>query len=409
MDNPAPPSVNTTSFPPTNNVNPVLPNIDEGGVPIIPTEPSEIISKPPFKGGMGWKRTVATVFGLLLLVGGIGAGVILVKNNQDIRNRAATCNPVPAGCTCSGSGDGNVCKGDWFNASCTGGCTITCQGTKNCPDENTPKPSGTPAGPACHKKPNGNDNCCPGDEACQEDSSGNNTGYNCTCVRAGGVYDWRCTDYNTDKCASSGPPPAPSYKCDAGVTNVNISGNCLVVISGGAVYMARYSCLEGTNMTGGCSDNAENFTTTKLCADSPSSNWCGTVQVDYGQHPNGCSVSRKFPCSSSSPTSHPSSSPTPSPTPPICLNVKAYNSAWVELSTAELTNLKPGDEIYFAVTAANGNTGSIDKAKFTINGTVGSEVTDKHGSSFYVDFTVPAGILNFSVSAQLHSTVFGWF
>ena len=338
---------------------------------------------------MGWKRIVATVMGLVLLVGGIGAGLVLVRQPQIFQPKAA--------CSCYPSDEGH-CKGEWFNVD---GCT--CMGTKNCPDENTPKPKDTPA-PNCKST----DKCCPPDEKCQENANGKNTGYNCTCVAvAGNTYDWRCTDYNTDKCDNGGgPPPAGSFKCDDGVTKVKVSGNCLSVVSGGPVSMTRYSCPEGTNMSNGCSENPESSTTTELCADAPSSNWCGTVQIDYGQHPSGCSVSRKFPCSSSSPTTKPGSTSTP----PLCEAVKAYtDTTWVELSTAELKALKPGAKIHFAVGFTNGNSGTIDKAKFTINGVEGSEVTTKHGSLFYVDFTVPTGTLNFSVSAKLHSTVFNWF
>jgi hypothetical protein len=391
MDNnsapPEPPVINNTPFPP----------IDEGGAPILGTSPSEIISKPP-SSGMGWKRTVATVLGLVLLIGATGATALVIKNmnnNQDIRNRAA-------GCACSPD-DESVCIGDWFHPSCNP--SFTCAGTKKCADENTPTPKATSA-PKCKST----DKCCPPDEKCQEDASGNNTGYNCTCVAvAGNTYDWRCTDFNTDKCDNGGsPPPAGSFKCDSNApTGMTASGNCITYSQ--AVPMTRYTCPEGTDMTNGCSENPETSTTKQLCADRPSSNWCGTVQVDYGQHPAGCSISRKFTCASSSPTTKPTSTPPSSATPPMCQSVKAYDSSWTQLTAAQLSQLKSGNQIHFAVDFNNGNSGNIDKAQFTINGVAGAEVTTKHGSLFYVDYTIPAGTLNFSVSAKLHSTVFGWF
>jgi len=65
--------------------------------------PSDDINLPPvvmgttpkkkFAGG----RVIATILGLLLLVGGLGAGTYLVKQNQDIREKAAIRECFPAG------------------------------------------------------------------------------------------------------------------------------------------------------------------------------------------------------------------------------------------------------------------------------------------------------------------------
>lgn len=118
------------------------------------------------------------------------------------------------------------------------------------------------------------------------------------------------------------------------------------------------------------------------------------------------------------PTANPSPtlSPTPTltPTPPAigaaCLDVKAYDTGWNQLSSGDLASLKPGDIIRFAVGGTT-TSGGFDKARFTINGTLRTEVTaQKPGSDeFYDEYTVPAGITNFTVNAEIHHTSLDWF
>jgi len=83
--NPAPP-LTPPPFIPTVEETPPMPSANVA--PIITSPPP----KPRTKGG----KVFAAVLGLLLLVGGVGAGVILIKNNQDIRNRAAESNTATA-------------------------------------------------------------------------------------------------------------------------------------------------------------------------------------------------------------------------------------------------------------------------------------------------------------------------
>lgn len=103
------------------------------------------------------------------------------------------------------------------------------------------------------------------------------------------------------------------------------------------------------------------------------------------------------------------------PTPPTqvtasCGSIKAYDTNWNLLSSSDLTNLKAGDVIRVAV-AGTATSGVFDKARFTINGTLQPEVTQKKPSSqeFYDEYTIPAGTLNFTVTAQVHHSSLGWF
>ena len=109
--------------------------------------------------------------------------------------------------------------------------------------------------------------------------------------------------------------------------------------------------------------------------------------------------------------------PTPSPTPTLppqvtaqCNNVIAYDLNWSLLSTNDLASLKTGDKVRFAV-SGTATTGSFDKARFTVNGTQRPEVTTKKPGSdeFYDEYTVPTGITTFTVSAQIHHSTLEWF
>lgn len=116
------------------------------------------------------------------------------------------------------------------------------------------------------------------------------------------------------------------------------------------------------------------------------------------------------------PTSTPTTTPTISPTetPPDstyqCVSIKVYDMSWNLLSSQDLQELKPGDKIRFGAVFATD--GTVDKARFTINGTLRPEVTTlKPGTSneIYDEYTIPEGITTFKVTSQIHSTEIGWF
>lgn len=94
-----------------------------------------------------------------------------------------------------------------------------------------------------------------------------------------------------------------------------------------------------------------------------------------------------------------------------CVDIKAYDENWTLLSAAELTTLKAGSVVRFAVTGST-STGAFSKARFKINGELGAEVTTKRPTSedFYTEFTVPKGTTTFTIFAELfHSQFNKWF
>ncbi|OGM33567.1 hypothetical protein A2962_00725 [Candidatus Woesebacteria bacterium RIFCSPLOWO2_01_FULL_39_61] len=116
----------------------------------------------------------------------------------------------------------------------------------------------------------------------------------------------------------------------------------------------------------------------------------------------------------SQPTKPPGGTPSPQPTTPPqitakCENVKAYDLEWNLLSSEDLTKLKAGNKVRFAV-SGTASAGTFDKARFTINGTLRGEVTTKKPGSdeFYDEYTVPQGVTNFTVKGEVHHSELGW-
>lgn len=95
-----------------------------------------------FGGGKG--KMVATILGILILVGGVGAGVFLTKQSQDIREKADTnliCGSDSTG-GCSGKLPGAVCdKGICTDTGETGGDILICK----CVEQSIATPTPAPA------------------------------------------------------------------------------------------------------------------------------------------------------------------------------------------------------------------------------------------------------------------------
>ncbi len=117
------------------------------------------------------------------------------------------------------------------------------------------------------------------------------------------------------------------------------------------------------------------------------------------------------PTATATPTATPTMSPTPTATPIIaaCSTVKAYNTDWDLLSGAQLSTLHAGDIVRFTVSGIPAD--QIDKARFTINGVLKPETINKKPGTneYYYEYTIPAGVYSFTVTAQIHHLTLGWF
>lgn len=130
--------------------------------PPVPTATTDVVANPtmnaPLKSQVdqiiapshvpqkyGGKKVIATIFGVLLLIVGVGAGVYLVQQQQEFRERAQVgewCNPDPPGtdygspCSPNGAID---CGADGKETVCQNG---TWHATGNCCGSPPPPPGG---------------------------------------------------------------------------------------------------------------------------------------------------------------------------------------------------------------------------------------------------------------------------
>lgn len=93
-----------------------------------------------------------------------------------------------------------------------------------------------------------------------------------------------------------------------------------------------------------------------------------------------------------------------------CSNVEAYDTKWNKLSSDDLSSLKAGDVVRFAVSGTT-TKGTLDKARFTINGASPVETDQKEPGTdkFYYEYTIPDGVSSFSIKAELRHSESGWF
>jgi hypothetical protein len=91
-----------------------------------------------------------------------------------------------------------------------------------------------------------------------------------------------------------------------------------------------------------------------------------------------------------------------------CSEVKAYNANGALLTPAQLAQLKPGDEVRFAVIGQTSG-GSFSKARFTVNSATPVESATKNtAEEYYIDYTIPAGTATFNVKGEVFHSTLGW-
>lgn len=331
--------------------------------------------KKKFAGG----KVIATILGLFLLVGGVGAGLFLVQQNQNPSEQAAgstTCRtesscrraPCPAGYTTGQAG----CNGNPDNVTCS---RIVCSNA-------TPNP-GTECDPGTTV------NCtvagCPGTKTCN-----------------GSGQFGACQDKTGDNCPAV-PTPTPTPVVPLG---------CVGYTSFGGVDedTANQACLSH------CVPNWNNLTAAEKQALVATG--CHSVYGSLCQTTNNQGI--YYRCMTGTivtpvPTRKPPTVTPPPPTPTVppitaqCRGIVAYTENWTALSGSQLSQLKAGNKVNFCVTgAATG--GSFDKARFTINTVLQPETSTKRPSSedYCQLYTIPATVSVFNVTAQIHHITLGW-
>lgn len=322
--------------------------------------PPIVTSKNKEKKSTG--KIIATILGLFLLVGGIGAGVLLVNQNQDIREKAdeSEINDCEA--------FGNTCRNSCLSseiqmpALCDFGSNKICCAVKT----STPIPSKLPNGNPCSSNDQCISNYCdPVDKQCKDRPS-----ENCPKVPSCQV------DHLGEESYCGGVDD--QYWCtniigDWGVLKCSLPNNeCEKQPNGTYTYDAG---------TGYCLDTTHN------------------VNCDAGER---CSDEPDPRCIGSTPTS----SPIPQAS---CTSVKAYATDWTYIQPINLPSLKAGDSVNFCVLGTSSIVG-FDKAKVTVNATTLGETTNKRPSSddFCSLYTIPEGTNTFNITAQIHHATLGW-
>jgi len=328
-------------------------------------------------------RIIATILGILLLVGAVGAGVVLVGQKQLFQQKAREAEPckvcegkkcvtIASGVSCTPSL--NECS---TNSDCQppSSCTPSCEG--NIPY--TCKNGKLLRGAVCTNKQVCNNGVCVTPPT--------------TCSLTG---DRICVgNVETGPCYQGGQ--GGEYACH------KLAGDYGRVISDCANGDSTCSCsCPSTMYTWKAHENGHWW-----CFDTAA----GTCDGQY-PYAERCSL-QKQQCTGGTPTPTPppGATPTPTPTPPAaaCTVVKAYDTNWNQLTAAQLSALTAGSVVRFTISGTPA--GQIDKARFTINGVLGSEVTTKKPGTdeYYTEYTIPAGIYSFTVTAQIHHLTLGWF
>jgi len=237
--------------------------------------------------------------------------------NQDIRDKA-----VGKGeCACKDNKTGKISAG---SCNANGSC--------NCPNGTNEGSNKCSLGGGGGDVPMPGDKCQAGQTSCQQNSSGKNTGYNCTCVTTLDPNDWQCTTQDLKTCPTEGGVDPNAGYCDP-INKVKIVGRCLKADAGSKISVAyKYKCKDQfTDMAGGCQQNETVVrNTSSVCFDD---NFCGTQQIDL-QNAGSCfiSVADKTGCKTIPPkatltpkptsTLKPTNTPTPTRTPTTTPTVK---------------------------------------------------------------------------------------
>jgi hypothetical protein len=400
-DVPATPTLSQVTNPPADI------NIGSGAPPDI----SSVIPKAKKKFGGG--KIIATILGLVVLVGGVGAGILLTQQPQLFQQKAGTgpysaaCGDQTTGCkyydcsqriNCTNgqlelgfcrtgyppAGSVDPCGRDSNNGGstdCVGsGYACTGSGQGNCCNGNTCTPTGRSS---------------PANQCVPDNSVGGNPPTTGNSIPA-------CTFSNSEICVGNNRDENCYYKTVTGIKyscyklkgnpgrkiNDDLNNNCSCSLAGynwGPIYEnGGWWCFNTSTVCNGVDPYAERCLTTDL--------GCGEI---------------------STPANPPEPPITPTPTPttgaPSCIGpIKAYDDTWTALTDTQLSTLTVGDVVNFCISGSTN--GTYDKAQFMINTILETETTTKRAGSddFCQSYTILSTDTTINVKAKIHDTVSGW-
>lgn len=392
------------------------PKPDSGSAtPPVP-EFSNITANPKKKFGTG--KIIATILGVLVLVGGVAIATYTVGQKQIFQQKAAT-----GSCSGSCSTNGNCpegTKGDGTGKNGGNGCDVgqyCCIGgtsPSSAPGSNTCDNSASTAS-VCRGKSfgyvadsnwNGTascqsgfdpKSCVNGIELVCENTSGTLCAANCKCKSGGG---------------GGGTNPSPTPKSGWGIgeackNNPSTTGDHCIIIRcpNGCVDGCSENDPGATFQSGSCDTLAGQVTS--ICGQVDLVNSAGVYCQSDGTFTDAQINCPQPKCAI---TNNPTNPPTSSPAAPYCAVITTYDADWNLIEASSRSTLTAGTDINFCV-SGTAPSGTFDKAKFTINGTVQDETTTKRPSSsdYCQSYTIPDDITSFTVSAQIHHSTLGWF
>lgn len=398
QDTPAPPPSNIDT--PTNPTSPPPPTPTGAG-------PTGNVPEPPSTGGkrrFGGGRAIATILGVILLIGGVGAGILLVQQTQLFRQQADlgdACPALPEFNTVQDCVDSCLagCPGSANPTECANGCIPTCENI--CVGGTNTQTCGNGE---CNA-PGENETNCP-----QDCTGGGGSG-------GGGTSGIWTSSYRSSTLATcnngscSIVDPGPHNLIGTGPPN-NWSA------CSGTLFISSFYC-DGSTTT--CRDNP-----TGGLNPLPARN-CGSGQIDVGCTGGGVVAYSRYDtgidCSSVTPTPTPPPGSTPPPPPPTptpppgstptppptggvaeCVAIKIYNRQWTDITQRVVSGqvtLRERRRLNIAV-SGNATYGQFLKARFRINGDLEPDTTLKNPyGEFYIEYQIPDGVRRLRIVAHL--------
>lgn len=336
---------NSIQTPPAN---PAFPSLTQNDMPLVPNPTPPVVPPPTIttpKKKFGGGRIIATILGILLLVGGVGAGVFVTQQSQDVRERASEpispryaptqCQQVGAACQTSVNCPG-VCGSDF---TCND-IADTCTGTES--------PSTT-----------GNPNLNNGEgQACTADGRGTWTrgpngelycgfGGQLTCSGATGGGD-PCTNAQGQAVSCT----------EVGLIRCNCGGDAWVAGKAGQTCFSL----------------------------------CGPIKDSLNCH--NC---------------NPQPDPTPPPGTARCQNIKAYSTTWTQYSSVNLSELDAGTQVNFCVTgSASAGTFDRARFTINGTLQAETTTKRPSSQDYCQSYSIPANVTQFTIKAQIHHITLGW-
>lgn len=326
------------------------------------------------------KKIIATIFGILLLLGSVAVGVFLIQRQQLVSTKAWDCTTYT------------------FEVSQEGIVTVRNGSTRNEPGQPitvyinniTVSTFDVPALPA-----------------------GNAATLGQVTVPENGGFSWRVA--GVKRCENSGSyePYAPELTWQIQISCSRVEVNVNPEHGGFTVNMEVSDDIQPRNwetVQTWQSPGASGPQTYTFNIDGPLvSGKVVRVGVVYANSQVAVREQPAIGCEE--PTNSPTTTPTDTPGfSAYCNQIEIYDTEWNLLSQSDLAELTPGESVNISVSGST-DSGQIQKARFTVNNVLLSETSElKPGSTnkFYSQYTLPE-TASFNVSAELFHSVIGWF